>query len=259
MEDAFRALAILGQAVEYKNLTAAAQQIGLSQPQLSRIVSTLEKKLNVTLLDRSSRRNTKWTDVALKIAEIYIQSAKNLQHALTLAAVETEPSLLRIGMLEGLTGTALSICRKILQKTNIKVLELDVYDLNQLETMFLNDDLDIIFSSREPGKKKNQHIKQLGYQILDVEEKGRDYQILSLYQYRSQTQKSKRVSKLVEKTVVSNSLAVRKAWMENFGGYGVFPSAVYERRKGLKTEQEVFMVANDDLPKRWWNVIEGIV
>jgi LysR family transcriptional regulator, transcriptional activator for aaeXAB operon len=70
-------LSVLARAVHYKNLTSASSHVGLSQPQLSRLVSQLEKELNVTLLDRSARRKSGWTPAAHRVAQIYAISSKN--------------------------------------------------------------------------------------------------------------------------------------------------------------------------------------
>jgi DNA-binding transcriptional LysR family regulator len=64
-------LSVISRAVAYKNLSSAAAHVGLSQPQLSRIVQKVEKNLQVQLLDRSSRRSSSWQPIALQLAEIY--------------------------------------------------------------------------------------------------------------------------------------------------------------------------------------------
>ena len=55
-ERLFEDLSLVSRAARFPNLSAAATRIGISQPQLSRVVSRLEKSTGITLLDRSSRR-----------------------------------------------------------------------------------------------------------------------------------------------------------------------------------------------------------
>ena len=50
-------LAILSRATHYPNLSIASTHVGLSQPQLSRIVAKLEEQYGVQLLDREARRD----------------------------------------------------------------------------------------------------------------------------------------------------------------------------------------------------------
>ena len=51
-------LSVLVKAVQHKNLSAAAVHVGLSQPQLSRLVAKIEHELNIILLDRTARRKS---------------------------------------------------------------------------------------------------------------------------------------------------------------------------------------------------------
>ena len=57
-------LSVLSKAVMHRNLSLAAVHVGLSQPQLSRLIQKLEGELRVVLLDRASRRKSGWTPVA---------------------------------------------------------------------------------------------------------------------------------------------------------------------------------------------------
>src|SRR5690606_13535732 len=60
-------LTVLSRAIQYNNLSGAAQHVGISQPQLSRIVSRLESELGVPLLNRETRRHSTWTAQAHRI------------------------------------------------------------------------------------------------------------------------------------------------------------------------------------------------
>ncbi len=73
-------LSVLSRAVAYQNLSSAAMHIGTSQPQLSRIISKLERELKTVLLDRTSRRKSGWTLAALRLAELYMKSERRLEH-----------------------------------------------------------------------------------------------------------------------------------------------------------------------------------
>ena len=55
MQNFSHEFSVLRRAVAYKNLTAASQNIGISQPQLSRIVAKLEQELDVKLLNRDRK------------------------------------------------------------------------------------------------------------------------------------------------------------------------------------------------------------
>jgi len=64
-------LSVLSRAVAYQNLSGASQHVGLSQPQLSRIIQKLEAQWSVVLLDRSAKRKACWTPAAYKLARVY--------------------------------------------------------------------------------------------------------------------------------------------------------------------------------------------
>ncbi|MCD7809198.1 MAG: LysR family transcriptional regulator [Erysipelotrichaceae bacterium] len=61
--------------VEEKSFSAAAKKLYLSQPNLSKQVTLLEKELNVTLFDRTGYR-----PVLTRAGEIYYNECKKLQH-----------------------------------------------------------------------------------------------------------------------------------------------------------------------------------
>ncbi|MHA0112066.1 LysR family transcriptional regulator, partial [Klebsiella pneumoniae] len=68
-------LSVLTRATQYANLSIAADHVGISQPQLSRIVAKLEDQLGLILLDRESRRKSAWTPAAHRLADIYSRTA----------------------------------------------------------------------------------------------------------------------------------------------------------------------------------------
>lgn len=72
MNDRLNQLALFVRTVETGSFSKAAREFGLSQPSVSRAVSSLEARLGVTLLRRTTRRISA-TDVGLALAE----SARN--------------------------------------------------------------------------------------------------------------------------------------------------------------------------------------
>ena len=83
MEHLHWPLTVLARAVHHKNLTAASGSVGLSQPQLSRLVSQLERELDLVLLDRAAKRKSGWTHTAFQLAEVYSDYAIKFQNSIT--------------------------------------------------------------------------------------------------------------------------------------------------------------------------------
>jgi hypothetical protein len=235
-------MSVLSRAVAYNNLSGAALHVGLSQPQLSRIVARLEKELGVVLLDRGARRKSSWTPSAFKLAELYSGSSKKLEIEIQRLVGNSEPAHLKIGTLEGLIPVATEYCNQIMLTHPVKVLELNSFDLNRLEELFMSGELDVIFSSREPGKKKFKLAKLLGYQSLEVVSKTKGVNILSSFEYGTQMNHLHPTEK--EKILVSNSLEARRYWVEHFGGTATLPSPVRKTR-GPKKDHEVMMICSD--------------
>jgi hypothetical protein len=248
-------LSVLSRAIAYSNLSGASSHIGLSQPQLSRIIAKLEQELGLTLLDRESRRKSAWTPAAFRLAEIYSRTFQSFRAEVAGLADSLTPYHLRIGALEGLQTQAMALCNALLAKTPVMVVELDVLDTHELEERFMKNELDLIFSVREPGRKKYRHVKTLGFQVVEPVESGK-MRIHSTFEYTSVMHKGRPT----EKAFVSNSLGVRKSWMETYGGIGTLPSPVKPKRTGKKAEVSVLLVAHDHLPESFWkDCIEGQV
>ncbi|HAR41751.1 MAG TPA: LysR family transcriptional regulator, partial [Bdellovibrionales bacterium] len=163
-------LSVLSRAIVFPNLSAAANHVGLSQPQLSRIVARLEGEIGVTLLDRTVRRKSGWTPIAARLAETFLKSARNLESEVQMLVGNAQPRALSIGTLEGLTSIAITFAEQIFKAGGIKLLDLNVYDLNQLEEFFLKGDLNLIFTVREPGRRKFRHIRHLGQQVVEAQQ-----------------------------------------------------------------------------------------
>src|SRR5688500_1926000 len=103
-------LAILSRAIAYPNLSGASSHVGLSQPQLSRIVAKLEEQLGLTLLDRETKRKSSWTPAAYRLSEIYTKTFHNFRSEVGKLSDGLEPEHIRVGTLEGLIPLAMSFC-----------------------------------------------------------------------------------------------------------------------------------------------------
>ena len=257
-------LSILSKAIHYKNLSGAASHVGVSQPQLSRIVSRLEEELGVVLLDRTARRKSGWTPIAFKIAETYFRQSRKLAQSLQQLKTDDQPTHLTIGTLEGLIGLASDFCAQALTQPKLQIVELNVYDLSELEENFAKDELDLIFTCREPGRHKYRHVRQLGYQVFDRSTSTEGPKVLSSYEFANHAQSKKApvktATKLPAKTqqlLVSNSLTIRKLWIESHGGSGGIPSDV-RRRKSAESDVPVVLVASDLMSPQVWERLEQI-
>jgi hypothetical protein len=242
-------LSVLTRAVAYGNLSGAALHVGLSQPQLSRIVSRIEGELGVTLLDRAARRKSGWTPTAFKLAEVYSKSSRGLESDILKLVKSAEPASLKAATLEGLAGLASTYCRKLFDLESVRVVELDVHDLNRLEELFLGGELDLIFSSHLPGRKKFKNCREVGFQALQREGKESDMRVLSTFEYGT------RHADENAKLLVSNSLEIRRAWIRKFGGHGAIPTEV--RKKAEKGDHSVWMIGTDSLSAGLWSALVG--
>lgn len=247
-------LSIFSRAVAYANLSNASAHVGLSQPQLSRIVAKLEDELGIVLLDRETRRKSSWTPAAYRLADIYSRTFSSFRTEVASLSQGLDPDHVRIGALEGLVPLALEFCHSLLKQTKVMVVELDVLDQNFLEEKFTKNELDLIFSMREPGRKKFRYIKTLGFQTIDLIDNG-EPKVYSMFEYTSALHKRKPS----EKAFVSNSLSVRRHWFEQFGGTGSLPSSIRSKKSGKKTEVPALLIAHDALPPAVWNEINHLL
>lgn len=250
MDDLQWPLTVLSRAIKYKNLTGASQHIGLSQPQLSRLVAQLEEELELSLLDRSSKRNARWTPVAHKLAEIYSLSALKLKNSISELQEDDAPTQLHVATLEGLADLAQKFSVQLFSKTRVSFLRLDVLDLHDMEAQFLAGEIDLLFTSRMPGKKKYLHSRMLGHQVWDVRENESDFWIASPFEYDQA--KNKKV-KDEGKVLVSNSLVVRRQWLNQIGGRGQLPGPVSRRYDSQSTR--VMAVGADHLKSSIWQIV----
>jgi LysR family transcriptional regulator, transcriptional activator for aaeXAB operon len=251
-------LSVLSRAVAYTNLSGAASHVGLSQPQLSRIVARMESQLGIVLLDREARRRSAWTPAAYKVAEIYNSALKQFKGELQQMVVGSHMTHVRVGTLEGLTGIALEYASHLFKKGGVRLLEIRVEDLGDLEEGFSKRNLDVILTFREPGRKKFKYIRKLGYQTLAQTPDLKGIQVMSSFEYGTQMQDIN--SRDETQTLVSNSLEVRRSWISKFGGHGILPSEIRpsESKPGAKeksskgSEVPVLIIGAEDLPPAFW-------
>lgn len=240
-------LTILSKAIHFKNLTGASTHVGLSQPQMSRLISQIEKEFDIVLLDRSAKRKSSWTPAAYRLAEIYSQNIRKLHNSIQDAIAAQIPTQVNIGTLEGLKFLSLDVAHTLLEDSKISAVELDVYDSNELEEKFVNGDLDLIFTSHEPGKQKFKHIIEVGFQSLNKIETNNTFSVLSSYEFGRLKKKPD------NKIFISNSLSVRKYWLETYGGSGTVPSAV-KKAKG-RDQIPVLIIGAELFNDKIWRAV----
>ncbi len=258
MEALHHELSVLAKAVHFKNISTAASNIGLSQPQISRIVARLEQELEVELLDRGSKRNATWTTAANQLSDLYKSRIRSLNDAIFNLVQDRVPKFLHVATLEGLIPFACDFCHELLSKTELEGLELNVYDLSLLEERFVKHKVDIVITSREPGLKKYKQMKQIGYQKLENMKVSDEFDILSTYQQNQQNSKLHRKPKSKKRTIVSNSLDIRKRWLKDFGGQSVLPSTLHFKKASQTEEARVILLAQDDFNHQLWKIITDI-
>jgi len=257
-------LSVLAKSVAFANLSGAAAQVGISQPQLSRIVSRLEKDLGVRLLDRDAKRKSGWTKEAFRLAEIYSKTMRQFNQDVLQLSNDTQVSHLVVGALDGLLSTGMEFCAHMFELAHIKILDLDLYDLSVLEELFFKGEIDFVFTSREPGRKKYRFVNTIGYQSLDAvsgSKKGPATQVLSRFEYTSKMGGERRAPTEDDgrgKILVSNSLFVRQHWLERFGGSATAPSEVRKRPGANRAgEVPVLLIGSEALPPSVWKHAES--
>lgn len=249
-------MSVLSRAVAYKNLSGAAHNVGLSQPQLSRIIQRLESELKLTLLDRTSRRASGWLPAAYRLAEIYAASAKRLEREIQTIAEPEGLRHLRIGTLEGLIPVVVPFGDQLFRSCGVSELEVDVHDLSRLEEQFFKGAFDLVFTSAEPGRRKFPFSKIVGYQALERLEKSAGTWVMSPFEYGTRRHQWKK--KKPERLVVSNSLHLRQAWLDMVGGTGIIPSALRKDKPAKSEPTPVYLIGSDALGTALWEKIDKI-
>lgn len=247
MQHLYHELNVLSKAIHYKNLSAAALHVGLSQPQLSRIIHKIEEELKIVLLDRSAKRKSGWTTAAGQLAEIFDKSQKRLEAELQSISQNQVIQELHIATLEGLAGIAISVSKICFEHLNIKKVTVDIHDLSDLEAGFLSGNFDIIFTSKSPGRQKYKHMQEVGYQTMQHLKSNKDFIILSSFESVGYDKKELEKAPHV---LVSNSLLVKKEWLGSIGGTGKIPSEVQKQKS--KDSIPVLMIGSEILSPILW-------
>lgn len=254
MQQIYYELSVLAKAVNFKNLSGAALHVGLSQPQLSRIIARIEDELKIVLLDRSAKRKSGWTPVAFQLAHMFEKSIKRLEGELQGLSQNQLVSEIHIGTLEGLASFAINTCKHCFDQIGVPKIYIEIYDLNELEAHFLSGNLDLIFTSKTPGRQKFKYLHELGFQVLEKISSNKNYALLSSFEYGRSHKKDYDEFKHV---LVTNSLTIRKDWFKAFGGTGLMPT---EAKRGKSKEHEpVLLVGSEVLnPSLWQQVTTAI-
>lgn len=254
MQQLYYELSVLAKAINFKNLSAAALHVGLSQPQLSRIIAKIEDELKIVLLDRSAKRKSGWTAVAFQLAEIFEKSSRRLEVEMQGISNNQMVGELHIGTLEGLSDFALNTSRLCFEEVGVKKITLDIFDLNELEANFLSGNLDLIFTSKSPGRQKFKYLTELGFQKLERIESSKKFAVLSSFEYG---RANKKELESFPHLFVSNSLSMRRAWFDKHGGTGHMPT---ETKKGkVKDAEPVMMIGSELLsPILWENITTAV-
>lgn len=247
-------LSILAKAVQHKNLSTAANHVGLSQPQLSRLIQKLENEFRVVLLDRSSRRKSGWTPLATELVEAFVRGMGRFEAEILSVTNERDLDELRIGTLEGLAGIAMSCTQQFFDKMNMRKIVLDIFDYRELDSLFLSGQLDLIFTARLPSQQKFKYSLEVGYQQHEKINQGDGYLVLSPFEWPHTDEKE---LASYNRVLVSNSLALRSRWLKEVGGTGTLPVDA-KRGKG-KGYYSVFLLGNDLLSPRLWEQIVSLV
>lgn len=254
MERVTHELDVLTRSVAYKNLSGASIHVGLSQPQLSRIVRKIEETLSVVVLDRSAKRNATWTPTAYKLAEFFAKKMRAFDQELSALIGNTQTKELRVGTLEGLSAVALQFTHALFERAGVRLIEMDVFDLDRLEELFTRGELDLIFSSREPGRKKFRNCRELGVQSLERVTSNPRFEVMSTFEYGTKRDKLRNV----EKVLISNSLALRKDWLAKFGGKGTVPSELKRAKYSRQDTERVVLLGSDTLSPAVWAAVVGV-
>lgn len=243
-------LSVLAKAVQHKNLSAAAVHIGLSQPQLSRLVAKIEAELNVMLLDRTARRKSGWTPVAHDLSLTFTKGIGRLQTEILAIAQEREATELRIGTLEGLSPIAAQFVQQAFDRMEIRTVYVDILDFRDLDSEFLSGNLDLIFTVRSPSKQKFSHQIEVGYQQMEKVSTNKNIHVYSPFEFSGLDKKS---LEPVKNILISNSLSFRANWLHSVGGTGVLP---VDAKKGRgKGYYSVYLLGSDLLSPKLWKQI----
>lgn len=255
MQKIYYELGVLAKSIHFKNLSGAALHVGLSQPQLSRIIAKIEDELKIVLLDRSAKRKSGWTPIAFQLANMFEKSIKRLETELQSISHNQLVSEIHIGTLEGLSSFAIEACKHCFDQTGVAKIFIEIYDLNELEAHFLSGNLDIIFTSKTPGRQKFKYINEIGFQVLEKIQTNKNYALLSSFEHGRSHKKDFEDFKHV---LVTNSLTIRKEWFKIFGGTGFMPTEA-KRGKSKELHEPVLMIGSEILNPTLWQQLSQVI
>jgi hypothetical protein len=121
-----------------------------------------------------------------------------------------------------------------------------------LPTQFSSNKVDLIFTSRIPGKIKPKLILELGQQDFETFTSPSPYQVFSPYEFHQKKRKSMKD----EKIFISNSLTARRLWIESYGGMGKLPGKVKDTSR--KSAHDVLLIGSDLLNPQIWDQTEKL-
>lgn len=246
-------LTVLARAVHHKNLSAAAVHVGLSQPQLSRLVAKIESELNIIILDRTARRKSGWTPLAHELALTFTKGMGRLETEILALAQDREVTELHVGSLEGLSGIATQFAKSCFDQLGIKLIYLDLLDFRDLDAEFLSGNLDLIFTVKSPSKQKYNHMLEVGFQQMEKVNSDPTTLVCSPFEYAGL---EKREIESVSHALVSNSLGLREQWLHSIGGAGIIP---VDAKKGRgKGPYSIYLIGSDLLSPRLWDKIREL-
>src|SRR5262249_44751497 len=149
--------------------------------------------------------------------ETYAGATSSLHKQLQALAGSVARKQLKVGTLEGLSPVAAGFCRALFEDPSIERIELDVHDLHVLEARFAKGGFDLIFVPRPPGRRKPRFARLLGYQVLEqVSHPSSRTLVMSPFEESSHRDSAGRAVPEAGKgtrTLISNSLAIRRQWL----------------------------------------------
>ncbi len=246
-------LSVLAKAIQHKNLSAAAVHVGLSQPQLSRLVAKIESELKVVLLDRTARRTSGWTPLAQQLAMTFAKGMGPPHGEPPPLAEERDITEVRIGSLEGLSSLSTQFARSCFDQLGLKLVYLDLLDFRDLDAQFLSGNLDLIFTVKNPSKQKYTKMIEVGFQQMEKVNSDPSTLVCSPFEYagldKSELQEASHI-------LVSNSLSLRSDWLHDIGGSGTLP---VDAKKGRgKGYYSIYLIGSDLLSPRLWEQMKNL-
>jgi hypothetical protein len=99
----------------------------------------------------------------------------------------------------------------------------------------------------------------IGYQSLTDQGSGREFTVYSSFEFHSKAASRKASGSAPgQRSIISNSLEVRRRWIEEAGGRGRVPSAIQIKRPSGGESSEVIMLAQDDFSPGLWTMLNEI-